>query len=450
MSFRDFYDYLEDLGMVDPPDAVEVVDKLPTYHLAKIHNKCQLLIEEAARSAADVRRSLFNFSASNSVCGSGENCNGVQCRIGEATNLGMFAALYSDTVTVPNFFEHQIKQDLKKPAQLRWLRQTLKGNLTVFLYYKPLILEGVLRINPSQLLHCGRCLARLVDGDEVFEDEVAQMQNTAERLIRENISLSVQADGRIKIEDPRHMLGEGQRSHFVRPGKAERRRMLTDKSITDEVIQDIARTRADRVVNDLVLQRLADFTRGTTYLTQRHIDGLLMEAAAKERQERQDATVKLFAENLQHALPFLDGLEPHDIVNVRKEESPSFGIYRDSITLVLRQLGTSPSPRMIDEALHDEINPKILRIDQALKANRTVALRKARAKVVSGAALLTIGQIAQKSFPGIIDPAIVGAITGGISMAAAAHDAANAKIPPKETFENDYYFLWKLKQKVEG
>src|SRR3989338_4001732 len=155
---KEFYEYLQSIGIIDPPDVTEVIQKLPIQKVIEISVKCYGLTEVSTNKCLEstemsarkiIDSSIFNFSAGSSIGGGIRPCSCMDCRIENVHKLATFAALYADKVIIPNPFEHiyyNLSSDFnfKNNEQWNFFVNRLIGDIVVMLNLKPLINKGLL------------------------------------------------------------------------------------------------------------------------------------------------------------------------------------------------------------------------------------------------------------------------------------------------------------------
>src|SRR6185503_19295053 len=176
------------------------------------------------------------------------------------------------------------------------------------------------------------------------------------------------------------------------------------------------------------------------------LDALLLERLnSTSRTSVAPAALSPLSHNMVHELPLVYNGDFRALVSLRRSEEPAFNRYRHSLKTILRQLGPNPTASQVQEAIDTEVTPHLLKIEQALQANKEYLLGRAwRSGAITGA-LITVGAIAQTQAHLDIPTLASLATIPGVPGAAAITDLANATLTPSKIKEDSYYFLWKAK-----
>jgi hypothetical protein len=437
--------YLRTKNIANAATARSVLSKMNEAELFELSGDCSGIIKSISCSRPASR--LFNFSASNSICGAGNSCYGLSCRLSEATDLGKFAALYGDCVTIPDFLavhRDEYRAYKKQSMALPLFKEHLVGDVVVLALYEPLFIEGLMRFNSNKVAHCAKCLARQITSDQkkTTIKKSPELIRLAKDVLMQKVNFKFDGTDSISFEDPFGYTNlEGHSVSFDNPD------FLRDVAAGEISVSEINRTKiADReaakIVDDILQQTMGQMLDSATFLTPRRIDGLLLDSLNSDLRQNTLEPSTLPA-NLAHSIPIISDSSFEALVNVRHEDEPHFERYKNSLATVLRQLGPEPTQQMVRDALDGEVKPHLLKINQALKVHRDEQNRGVRQNVVTTGAMVTLGLAITGSSH--LDAGAAAGVLGAL-MATPAYKAANSILNrntiPKEANEDQYYFLW--------
>src|SRR5437899_6157015 len=143
------FEFLKDFELVKRKRVnVSLVESLTRREIYKI---VDLLIHLIETRRPPVAQNTFAHSASQSLAGRW-NCTFLPHRLLQLDQLGRFAALYSDSVYVENFF-----LDYEHFDSLNMLREMLHDDLWLLLMMKPLLEAGRIQFVTPEMHSCLDC-----------------------------------------------------------------------------------------------------------------------------------------------------------------------------------------------------------------------------------------------------------------------------------------------------
>ncbi len=140
-------------------------------------------------------------------------------------------------------------------------------------------------------------------------------------------------------------------------------------------------------------------------------------------------------------LPVLDGLQPWDLIAIRRDEQEYFNRFRDSLTKTIKErLKVDPDSgplKLADELREDLIEPRLRDLSARLSAAQRLMTKKSSVGLFLGAVSTTCGILSG------LDPHL--ACMGGTGVAIACAGTATAKFldESRDVQMDDMYFLWK-------
>lgn len=442
---KEFFEYLNKIGIKDSSRAKEVIYKLSPNKLIGLGETCCELIN-SSRPASNPG-SLFNFSANTSLSGGTRPCSCIECRLKNVYNLSVFAVLYSDTVLIPNFFDHfhHQKFNFKNKDEEGLFYNEVLGNISVLLEFKPLIENGLIQINPNYFRLCDDCLAKVKNKERKLERNLNLIGKKLEKKLMKKIKFTLDTPISLVTKDE-----EGYTDHEVI-------RFLNLPEEFRKYIRKIPYTFNDQEVrrlglleklvfiptfNDLALQKYSINTEALSYLTNRKIDSLIIENIQNRDKTHRRALVEGFA----HSLPFIQGARIEDLLKLRQEEGLSFEVYRNAVRNAIKETRNEKKEKVFKDAVNDIILPEVIKIENKIDKNKKYFYDRAKKKIKIASTALTIGLFGlDLSLPAVGTVLLAAGISSKVIK-----DFVSASTIPKEARENDYYFLWKTKEKIRN
>lgn len=142
--------------------------------------------------------------------------------------------------------------------------------------------------------------------------------------------------------------------------------------------------------------------------------------------------------NLDHLVPFIDGVSIEKLLKLRTSEGESFQVYRDKLNKLVKTNNLSSAESR--ELYLDEIQPEINKINLTLKNNKKMLWGNIKTNV-----LLASTYISTSLFTGILPTNVdkVVASIGGFGFAKSIGQDVLKLIKQPEIKKNELYFLWK-------
>ena len=145
-------------------------------------------------------------------------------------------------------------------------------------------------------------------------------------------------------------------------------------------------------------------------------------------------------------LPVLDGLQPWDLIDIRREEGAYFATFRDSLLMAarerLKENAFDSGSKVAEEIRLDIIEPELNQITARLQAAQSTLSRKSAVGLVLGSLSTTCGLLAG------FGPSV--AAVSGTAVAITCTGTATAKYLDdlKDISLNNMFFLWKAREHV--
>src|SRR3989344_120163 len=436
----ELFDLLREKGITDGPSACEKIEKLKPMKVLDLLGECFMATNKTDNS--DTSGSIFRFTANSQLAGGIYPCSNVACRLEAAYRLALFGTLYSDAILLPNFFDYfyEIIQSEDDPFRddhsIHHLYNRFIGDIAVYFEFRPLIDSGLAKINQTIMTVCKHCHRLQKQREKGFQKEIEAIVKTLENRILKEVEFKALDGSYIGILDKSNYIGGD--TGLELPRKNTRFAPYMKKAPYRFKPQEIKQLGLiDRVVgpavNDL-LEHNYYKQRNATYLTDRQLDLDIIEKATKIEKLSSPANPL----GLYHHLPYLDDVLLEDLVKLRKTVGAAFKVYRDALTLLIKEHGKN-AKEIVDEV----INPATNSIDNVIHNNMRHYRERAGKKMKVDSALATVGFVASSLFNISALPITAKAMFSGSQI---IDDWINNGQIPQTARNNQFYFLWKAKR----
>jgi len=435
---QQLFDYLNVIGLKGK-SLHKILFKLKDSDIIQILEIINNIIQENSDIKSD---SKFSFVANSTLSGEPRPCASYSCRLNNIDTLARNSILYADTVYVTNPFEkyyHCISfTDFDK------LR--LEYDLLLLYHVKSLFLEGIFRFSSTFTHVCRDCLRKEKILTKAYEGKL----NKAEKYLTEKILAdfkyiiefdeydkpSIEVYGTNDIID--HPLVFNYNEKYPERFNALKSNRKSKKLSRNEIIDlDLVSDFTYPIVNDLMVQNYYTNIYKAHYLTNRKIDGLLIQ---NNQDKNKLAISEHISQSLNHKIPFLPTADLSKLLKLRKHEGEAFQLYRNSLTQFLSTIKSTEYN--LKEAFQDEIQPELLKISQTIKKTKKTIFQDFSKDVIVGSTFVSVGL-----FTNFLPQTVGTVITalGGINYV----DKIGNSIKKMATIENEvkdnkYYFIWKM------
>jgi hypothetical protein len=195
-----------------------------------------------------------------------------------------------------------------------------------------------------------------------------------------------------------------------------------------------------------VLHELAT-ARGlkASYLTARSLDIELLTAITQDGSGA--PTSGPAQRQLSCVIPFLKGVSPQALLDLRQREGDSFILFREALRKAIAEYGASTGTFSEADATaiyHDVLAPELSRLNSTVAQAKRSHRRGVASQVIGWGAAITVGSTA-----GVL-PASVAAIATALGLVKVVADLVQGLVSPgsaEESIRSDQlYFLWKVRQ----
>jgi hypothetical protein len=394
--------------------------------------ECCELLPLANRSDA---LTVFDFTVNAELAGAPFPCSERACRMDNLEELARFAALYANSVVLPNPLasgphDPPIESD-----------QTLTDTFHLLYFLRPLMEAGVVVFAPRPPHFCPDCLANR--GDQANAEFVRALETTANTLLQRyspQVSYTLQDTGGdyvLEAKGPTRLIRHGASCRYFSDVPAKIRDRLAQApgrkvELDAEEMKWCLLSLISPIIDDIYTQHWLTDTFRCQYLTNRELDLDVIEAIRRpDRVERGG----VLASNFDHPLPFIDNVPLSSLLRLRAKEGEAFRVYRDALTKALDST-PSLSSASIPELFSDTVRPELNKIDVLLRSSRS-GLRG----LLGRDFIVGVGTIALGLFLGDAIGTVVAGAGGALLK-----PWIDSLREPSELRKEKYYFLWRVRQ----
>lgn len=446
----EFYEYLGKVGIFNPPDVFEVVNKLSIKKIIELSVQCYKLTEIS--SEKDINNSIFNFSASSTMSGGVSPCAEVNCRVNNVYELAAFSALYADKVVIPSPFEHiyhNLSSDFKfaNEEQLYFFINRLIGDIVIMLNLKPLFKNKLLTINPRIKRYCSECYKRQLSEEKKVQNAFKKIEKEVINDLNRNIKFTLDTKKSIITKGTKNYIGKEVLQFSLLPKKLKPYTKFVPYTFNSEEIKKIGLWRpvVIPIFEDLILQKYLMQNYNTTYLTNRRLEADII--SRLENNSSEQSKTKAIIDGLVHRLPFLENASLNTLVKLRNNEQEAFAVYRNAVTETIKGVKGETNSKNIKEMVEEKIQPELKKLDQIFRNHRDNFRARGTEKIILSSLLLSAGFFVNK-ISGISIGSILEA-GGAYKMTEIYSDLSQANKVPQDVKNSDYYFLWNLERKFK-
>jgi|GEM_PF-899488 len=419
-------------------------------------SKLQTLIDVAIQVRTIIDRTFiykeytpFSFVPSGELSGVG-GCSEVNCKIGRARNFSIFSGLYADNVYLTLKFLTSIHfdTDIDDIYDHEYnFRYMLWCDFTIITTYADLINFGIVQIAPTQKNFCLDCFQKKlldlpypVDLSTLEQYYLNKAKLTLEEYDPKLNSVNVSFENMDEFF-PLHT----ESVNFVGDilellPKSERKSNTTiknqkfKKAVVHEIVYD--------EFSEVCLYSLCCKNLDSKFITSKPSDGIFLEMTKPNKKYTQNISQ---IDNLPlYDLPIISDAPTSTILKLREIEGDSFNKYRIALNKAVQEHYNAENSVQVREIYDDIIYPAFQQLDERLHNLRSGMFKKTFSSIVMVGSVISAGV-----YTGIIPPnapEILAAIGGASVVTSAGINVMNNLTNKKSTLrENDFYFLWKLK-----
>lgn len=398
--------------------------------------------------------SPFVFVPNGDISGTG-GCDEISCRIGRAEKFAVFSALYADRVYIQLQFitqEHYEFYDVDEiendDVMYRKYKMNILKDMVIILTYSELIRNKIVFITSTHQVVCPDCFKRQVFGKNSVDIEKIKKEYFARAKVilddcdRQNETVSI----RVKNIDeffPDHDLfwtiSNKEEVHLL--GNEKIGKVIKNKEYTNKFL--------DEFLDEEILSALYTIQycneQNAKLITNKNSDTMFL-ALNKSMQEI--GKMKEYIDMLpEYELLITQNLCLEDVLKLRQEQAESFNKYRIALNkAVIEQNKTSDIMdwrKIYDDIIYPEINNLDMKMRQ---------MKEGRLKRFFGTMTVLGTTVIASKFGNILPSGFntgIKSIGTSVSAAGINYLIDKASASRHEMQNNDYFFLWKLRNSMK-
>jgi hypothetical protein len=441
--------YLEELNLLDLNYLSEYIYESS---LTELDNLVLYLRELIDKEYFIQDYTPFTFVPNSDISGTG-GCDEISCKLGRANNFAIFSALYADKVYIQLKYitsEHfDFASDYSREVsdfQFRH-RENIEKDIALLIAYSDLIQSKIVMITPTHKVMCESCFKKeILNKNMVINIELLQKEycKKAKLFLLDYDSEFESYD--IGIRNADEIFSDHNLFWTVRDRKDLQ---VLSKETVGKYIKN--KEYSNEFITSIILDEIIDACYTAKYcgeqygklITNKKSDAMFLGMNNSMTKLNQiENHINILPE---YDLPFVKGLTIKDVIHLREEEQESFNKYRIALNKAIIEQNKTDKPndwvKIYDDYIYPEFNNLNLKIKQ---------LKQGRMSRIFGSMVVIGAAIVANKFGDIIKPDLFSsAQTIGTTVASAGINFVLDKASTKKANlqDNDYYFLWKLKQK---
>jgi len=439
----DIIDFLNENGLLGKK---QILDFVKNTHITNLQKFIEDVKDILLKSNKEQEYTPFSFLASRDISGAG-GCTETTCKIERAENLAKFAALYVDKLYIELISisdSHFLKLAEIKESKFR---EVIKNDLLLIDKYRILINNEIVNIlKPYHF--CKQCLEEALRAIE-NEMYIKELENYYLNKVKIKVSYHPELKKILneyiyEISNVDDIFGH-KIYHFTgfitnnlysiikdNPGQEYE---LSEEQITEsKLINNILKDEITR----LRFQTLESRNLNAKYITSKDFDSYLYELSSNSKTNIIDVQEEVPV----YDLPIISGIDIKDILKIRNSEYDSFKNYQIALNKAAKERIKANTKIEMKEIYEDIIYPEFIGLDSKLHKYRSNRFKKIIGKLLFVGGVVTLGLKT-----GLITNDSTSVLTS-IAGASTTANFLSGKNNKKDIEDNDFYFLWKLKNSV--
>lgn len=437
-------------------------DDVDSYHEIKDKNdlanlvKIQADIHNYLPFATKHTSSPSQFIANSTLAGEPHPCANIECRLQNVDAMAQFAALYADTILLPNPFQDllDLSQDLASIDDRTVISTFLEiqSRIAILLRLHPLIETGYIKfVETEHYNFCPDCYAEMVGQTKSdFREYLKEIHDYFYKRFVKDTNITLHSDENMvyaNVRGPADLIEHGSIIHVCEKVPKKLEYKINNKDILvepeDPIFDSLVDGQKDPALNDILRRNYYSNQFNVNYLTQREIDAKLIQNIGDPKDKR---ATWLLAQTFSHTLPTIENSKIESLLKLRENETDSFDLYRDALQLALKE-SQCEDPVILKELFDDLVRPEINKIESTVQNAKRALRRDISKDIVVGAGFVSIGL-----FGGFLPPNIGKIISalGGIHYSSKLFEnVRDLFLEPLEARKEKFYFLWKVQKKFK-
>lgn len=430
-------DYMNELGLTSTERIWEYFQKTDLDTLQSLISHIQNL---SLQDWSISEYSPYLFTPSMDTSGFG-GCSQMRCKQRRAENFSKFASLYGDTVYLlvdSITFPHLVDPTNENIVHYRY---ALACDFATILTYTDLLVCGIAKIVPPHSCICRSCFEKHVINKQelgLLDPLIDEYMKKAKIIAMQYLEPSQSVDfvicelpelfqgheGYVVLGDPKWVANfkDIQKYPVV----------IEDSSLVRYIIEAIVKMR----YRTSKFETLVSSVYQSKFITLQSSDKAIIDTVSPPASGPVSAPV--------FEMPFLQNIDPSTILSLRKHEQDTFNNYRIAMDQAIKLYSAGQSPSTSKEIYDDVVYPALIKLDTMFKRAKRMRTFRAMGGLVVAASTVTLG-VMNSLIPA--NPAgIIAALGGTEALIAQANKIIEQKLNSgNELEQNDFYFLWKLR-----
>jgi len=399
----------------------------------------------------------------------GTGCREWSCRLQKIDNLARFAALYSDCIYVQNYFcryfhlsEHL--KDLSNQYFHELIRNSLAGDLKILLEIKALVISGIIRFIPTEILLCPQCHQNLILDIGLLSKSLKKSLVDIEK----SLSTSTSADLIVlpkpdphthtkyifKVDCDEDLFEHGGFYNYKQflPSVLERKihkhpsTRVFSLSQKEIIKSGLINSLLNQMALDIYFLQYYQSKNNIKYLTDNNIEINLLRSISNDQSLL--SFNDILSNNIIFEMPIIQNFPLQNLLKIRESDYDSFITYRDTVNNIISQYISTNKPidsSVAKEIYEDAILPNIARLDKKLSSIKKSRIARSIQNLVISSTLLSFGLCANIPSQVLIAALVTLGVITGLKTLDSIRDTFTV---PEELKNNNLYFLWKISKKT--
>jgi len=414
---------------------------------SKLMHFCEEFAEITSYQALPPGHSIYSHSASLSLGGGPYPCASIECRIDKVKQLAQFATFYSDHVYLNNFTYRHVCHSNTTAG----FKKDVIDDVTILAYLYPLMKEGLISFvtYDQECPHCIAISAIGVNMGNKYEeacDYLQEMYLTEVKyyLKREGAIIMLHTEGHESLIPHNNSYSDvrkkSDRYSYVNDivGKSSSEVLLTIDQVKE---LELNKGEANNIIRSMAIELNGAHFLKTSFLSENELEIDFLKQLSDSNSLKR---TNLMEKYLTCIVPFLQNVNPVNLLRLRNNENDSFVIFRQSLTKAIDEyklIGESITERDAIALYSDIIQPNISRLD--LKIN---SAKKNFSKDTTREVIGWVGAISAGFYLGVTTSSLLVGLAG-LKIGADIIKNVMIKSDPEESIRNEeMYYLWKIKQ----
>ena len=450
------FELLENAGLISDSGINErCVMQLSTDQLSDIGAQAAALTK-AENLSYEVGN--MTHSATLSLGGGAQPCANLGCRLRHVDQLVQFAAFYSDRVYIQNFLSnHEPHPDSGYPS-LETRRYTLLLDLEVLSHIRPLIEAGLIVPVTSTGEVCPQCIALGAFGVGADKRLLQERTQLAKRFFNDMAVVLDHSEGMwsLTCQAPEELLEHGLACfpYDVPPEPIDQMPRILQRALDGETVPLSREVRrklnlhgnlAGDIFGSVVFEMAVSQVLRTSYVSDTELPIQVLSAISGDRDlARRNSLVHKYLTSI---VPFIGGVSPAAVVQLRQREEEAFLTYRQALNKAIDDVRAEHADLKESHAraiYSDIVAPELARLDRAVRTARRDLLKDLGRSVVAWTGAISFGM-----YTGLLPDQLLGAakVLGATKILADLSTAMAKLISPRDGIKReDLYFLWRVRQ----